>query len=174
MIASEDSSAPPATANSPRNMARNICVQTGPFYVRIRPFAIFIKFMATFPLHNITATDGRDLKHRWISGILIYDFLFFMLVGAFFIITSVQMIEVLRAAVVKSPKADFFPFCRKLPTKLRSTIWSSGSGLRWWRPDWGILFSSSSAIFTLESTRSFFAHWRSITKVLAPELWNRR
>jgi hypothetical protein len=92
MVASEDASAAvPASTTTPPH---NICLQTGPFYRRIRPFAIFCKAMATFPLQNIRAQDGRQLKHMWISGILIYDFFFAVVVGMFFVITSVQMIEV--------------------------------------------------------------------------------
>jgi Trehalose receptor len=87
MVASEEAAAGTASP-------RNVCLQTGPFYRRIRPFAIFIRFMATFPLHNITAKDGRELRHKWISGILIYDFFVFVSVGMFFLVTSMQMIEV--------------------------------------------------------------------------------
>jgi Trehalose receptor len=92
MVASEDA----AAAVSPPH---NVCLQTGPFYGRIRPFAIFSKVMANFPLQNISAKDGRELKHKWVSGVLIYDFFFAMVVGLFFLFTSMQMIEV-RVAIV--------------------------------------------------------------------------
>jgi Trehalose receptor len=103
MVASEEAAASNA---SPRNN----CVRTGPFYQRIRPFAIFIKVMATFPLQNICANDGRQLKHKWISAALIYDFIFFMLVGMFFVGTSMQMIEVRRKLLMKLFEAGILQF----------------------------------------------------------------
>jgi len=92
MVASEDAAA--AVSVSTTTPTHNACLQTGPFYRRIRPFAIFCKAMATFPLQKISAKDGRELKHKWISGALIYDFFFAVIVGLFFVFTSVQMIEV--------------------------------------------------------------------------------
>ncbi|XP_059477271.1 uncharacterized protein LOC132197761 [Neocloeon triangulifer] len=67
--------------------------QSGPFYTRIRPFVFICKAMATFPLQNIQASDGRELKHRWCSAIFLYDIIVCLLIGTFFSYTSYCLVQ---------------------------------------------------------------------------------
>ncbi|XP_065342538.1 uncharacterized protein LOC135941159 [Cloeon dipterum] len=71
-------------------------MQTGPFFARVRPFAILSKLMATFPVHNVFTNDGRQLKHRWLSITLIYDLVVYAVVISFFIYNALKLIEAVR------------------------------------------------------------------------------
>jgi hypothetical protein len=110
-------STPSAAHNVTPVVRQNTCnsisgriAKDGPFYLRIRPFALISKGLGTFPLQNICTKDGRELKHRWVSAVFFYDFMLFMIVGITFIYTSVNLIQVPFFGNIKQLNDIFFNF----------------------------------------------------------------